>query len=236
MAQGPDGDGQTPQPERQRRDRGGMGERWGGRMNDQLEQLKEQLGLDDEQVKRLEELTTPMRDGLFDEMRRLREGGGEFNWEDMRERMRGFRDQLNETIGSVLTDEQKKKFEEMLANPDRGRRGRRGRDPERDRQRRLDDAKKALIMTPEEEEVLVPMIEAVVNAQNTLRSSNDTQRREFTEFLRSGLPTEAITARLTEFREQRGEAETVLETARASLQEVLTLEQEAKLVALGILR
>ena len=43
MAQGPGGDGDTPQPERQRPDRGGMGERWGGRMTDQIERLKEQL-------------------------------------------------------------------------------------------------------------------------------------------------------------------------------------------------
>lgn len=93
------------------------------RANRQIEQMKEQLDLTDDQVNELHEI---MMEG-FENMRNIREEMQDPNggFEGMREQFMEMREQQDEKIKAILSDEQREKYEASREEM-RGRRRERG--------------------------------------------------------------------------------------------------------------
>ncbi len=254
------GDDPAPQPrdddepqDTPRRGFGGGGGPFGG-MQRALDGLKDELGLDDEQMQKLADKGDGYRQEMMEAFGRMREEGFP-DRETIQKQMEEFRGRVNEDIRGVLTDEQKAKFDKLLEEnggqmPFGGGRGfgdgngtreRGGEGRNRNRRRgpskedRLKRIRDALILSEEEAEVIMPIIEKIIDAQIALQRTVPEQRRELEGFLKSGADEEAITARLADFRNARKAARDTLEGAQGELLELLTLEQEAKCVALGVL-
>lgn len=92
-------------------------QRGGGRpqmsVEDQVKQLKEELNLTDDQTKKVTTLYTDFE-------KKMKEAG-----EGSREQMRAEREKLNQQVEALLTDEQKKTFQQVRAQRGGGRGGRR---------------------------------------------------------------------------------------------------------------
>ncbi|HBP17369.1 MAG TPA: hypothetical protein DEA08_06210 [Planctomycetes bacterium] len=241
VAQAQDGERGTERQEdgerqRGRRGRGGRGGRggFGGFMNP--EQMKESLGLNDEQVKKLTELMNSQREGMRDAWRKMREEG--MDRTKMREMMEKTRKDMEGKLAEILTPEQlekmKKQREEM-----RQRFGRRGRDRgerrEQNVKRLREEALKLLKLNEEEAAVLVPMLDSVLETRKLLVTEADKRRKELLEKVRNTTAETELSALLSTYRKARDEDKATLAKAQAKLTEVLTPEQEAVLVALNIL-
>lgn len=116
---------------RNRGDRGRRGRRGG--LRGIVDRAREELGLDDEQVQKFEELWQGARDRMREMFRRAREDGEGF--EGMRERieeeMESFREEMNEFLSEEQQEKLEKMMEDMRNRGGRRRgRGRRGGDRE----------------------------------------------------------------------------------------------------------
>jgi Spy/CpxP family protein refolding chaperone len=223
QAENPESDGVRPEQNdrRQGRRRGG-----GGRRGMDPARMQEELGLSDEQVAQMQQ----MREEMRAEMRAMRESGEGFN----REAMQAMREKMQGKMQEILTPEQLEKYQSMRGRRDRGGRDRGGRDrkPKRDLKA---EALTALALEGDAKVVVEPMIEAVVAARKAqgeaVRSARDTLKQAIEGQTDEG----AITTAVAEFRKARDEARAKTEEAQGDLRELLTVEQEAKLVALGLL-
>lgn len=240
LAQDPTPPGPGGQEEGGRR-RGGFGR---GGPGLPLDQLKEELGLTPEQVAAAEKIGEEMRT----KMREAFESGDR---EGMRERMRTMFEESFAKLEETLTPEQKEKFkafreqmEQRRAQFGRGRgeggpggefgRGRgegRGRGGERLRE----EALAALNLQGEDAAVITPLLDAVLQGREAGRGDAETRRRELQTKVGETTDPEAIGKLLSDFRAAREAARAAALQTQEQLREVLTVEQEAKLVALGVL-
>jgi hypothetical protein len=204
-----------------------------------MRELQEQLGLSEQQMEKVREIWQ----NLFQEMMEsFRGGGGGFDRQAMRQRRQQLMEKLQKQVRDILTEEQKVKYDKFVKElQERGRRFGRGRfrDPARRKQQQIRRAKEALKLDPEEEKVIMPLVEGVIDAQNKLRGRD--VMREQQDALRKaldeqGTSAEVIKEKLDALRNARKEAEQALKEAEETLREVLTIQQEARLVSLGILR
>lgn len=85
----------------------------------QVERLDRQLKLTADQKARLTDIYTKARDEMREEMKNAKGGDRKAGAEKMRQSMQATRDQ----VAAVLTDEQKKKFEQMDQGPRGGKGG-----------------------------------------------------------------------------------------------------------------
>lgn len=206
-----------------------------------LEQLTEQLGLTPDQVAQAEKFAEEMRT-------KMREAFQSGDREGMRERMQAMFEEQFTKIEEILTPEQKEKFkafrEEMeqrraqfgRGGP-RGERGERGegRGGPRGGQRLREEALAALNLQGEDAAVITPLLDAVLQGREAGRGDADTARRTLQQKVSETTDPEAIGKLLSEFRAAREAARATALQTQEQLREVLTVEQEAKLVALGVL-
>jgi Spy/CpxP family protein refolding chaperone len=216
-----------------RGNRGGPGGGRGGRGGfGGLDQLKDLLGLTPDQVQKLDDIQADMRA----QMREMRNGGG-----DMRTLMQDMMTKTRDKIRGILTDAQKPKFEEFVKQQEERMRngggpgGGFGRDPAQMKKRLMDDAEKALMLSADEKAAVMPLIEKAVDARTQTRTDGDKRREEFLTFVKKTSTPEEVKAKLEEYRKAREADSDKVKTAQKALRDVLTIEQEAKLVALGIL-
>ncbi|MBI4614821.1 MAG: hypothetical protein HY720_14515 [Planctomycetes bacterium] len=220
----------------------GMAQAWMGR-------LKEELGLTDEQAAKVQEILTGTQTEMQELFRGMREGGGNQDWDSIRQKMTEMWTGVAGKVEGVLDDSQKEKFKALVQdmqdrNPffrgEGGRgsvptgpegRGGRGESPER----RVERAMTALALTPEEPSILKPMVEEIEKLRAD-RAAMDEARQALVAALDGGAADEeTLKARLADFRKIREEREAALAAKRAELQELLTLQQEARLVELGVI-
>lgn len=225
----PEAKKETPaQPEGRRRGR--RGRRGGGG----IERMKETLGLNDEQVKKLTGMFEEMRTSRREMFRKMREEGGGMDRGAMREMMQKAQKEVEKKMGEVLTPEQMEKYKKQREEM-RGRRGRRGQRGQRGRRGQRRNAKaqalEMLKLSKDEQAVLEPMIDDIVKAREAVR----TKREAFLKSVRENKDAEAIKALLTTFRTERDAARAALKKSQAALLETLTPQQEATLVALSLL-
>jgi len=206
----------------------------GGRGRFDPAAMAERLGLSEEQSAKLKTAFDEMRSTF----RKMRENGGF----DM-EKMRGVRSAFEKTLKDLLSPEQLEKFKEMRRSGRRGGegRGRRGEGGPGGRRRPsperiLEEAKKALVLSPEEEAEIGPLLKKVAQSMSGLRGKVDAKRRGFLSELKDGLSGEELAAKLSAFRKERDAAEAELETARKALAAKLDDERKARMVAFGLLR
>ena len=231
-----EGDGQGDQAPRRR----GRGMGMGGRgMQLPIDRFKEQLGLTEEQVAQLEALNAKMAE----EGQKLREMFQNGDMEGAREMMRGFRDTMQENLKGVLTEEQMKKAQELMQ---RGRqrfgrggdgegRGGRGRGGPQLKARLREQAVEALALSEEEAAVVLPRLDTVLDTREMLNNEQQTLRQDFLKKARETTEGDALNALLTEFRAAQDADREQVKAAMDQLREVLTLEQEVKLVGLNVL-
>jgi Spy/CpxP family protein refolding chaperone len=207
------------------------------------EKLKEQLGLSDEQVEKMNALNEANRAEMSEMREKMR--SGEFDFSNMRELMTERREAQTKKINELLTPEQQEKFKKAQEERrsrwgQRGRGGRdggsRGRRGGRDRGARVkENALKALGLDDEVAAVVTPLLDAVLKGRETDRDAQRTRREAFMKKL-EGADEATVTTLLTEYRAENSKAEEARKKTAEDLREVLTLTQEAKLVGLGVLR
>ena len=104
---------------------GGMGGGMRGNpeqmMARQKEMLFKDITLSAEQTTKVDSIMTAGQAKQREMMQAMRGGGGDMS--TMREQMQKMNEERNTAIKAVLTDDQKKKFDENLANMPQGRRG-----------------------------------------------------------------------------------------------------------------
>jgi Spy/CpxP family protein refolding chaperone len=240
--------GKTPAPEakpeegtqERRRDRGRnrdrMSRRWGRGMLD-VERMKGELGLTDEQATQLEEINANIRKQMEELRKQFQDGT--FDPSQMRERMRNGRQEIEGKIKSILTEEQAKTWEKSRAERMRGMRGRWGRDRGQQREelskRLRTQALESLALDEEVAAVVVPLLDTVLETRKLILSEGERRRGEFTKKVKETSDPEALTKLLADFRSAQKADQEQLAAAQAQLHEILTLDQEAKLVGLNIL-
>jgi hypothetical protein len=230
---------------------GGGRQRGGGRggmFNRSLaEQLKEPLTLTDDQITKLKPVDDTLREDMQkmrDEMRNGDNGGGRPDFAAMREKMQPILDKAYAGVTALLTDVQKPKFEEWKKQQeDRFRNmgqggGGRGRGPS-DKEL-ADRAEKELNLTPDEKSAVMPLVKKLLEARTAQRQAAEKRREELTTFLK-GVPgttdgqRDEITAKLKDLRKAADADTAKVKEASDALREVLTPENEARLVTMGIL-
>jgi hypothetical protein len=216
---------------------GGRPQRW----QYPIDMLKEKLSLTDDQYKKLEGFNQEMSDAWKAEMADLQKGG-DFDWNKMRDKMKENIEAMRNKIRGVLTDEQKPKFEEIIKeqNQQMQRGPRMGPDPEQMKKRLYDQAERELVLTAEEKSAVMPLVKKLLDVRAEARIANDKRKEAFTDFVRKATGTsdeqkKEITDKLNELRKAREADAQRVKDAQASVREVLTIDNEAKLVALGIL-
>jgi Spy/CpxP family protein refolding chaperone len=217
---------------------GGGGRRGGGMMNI-TEQLKTALDLTDDQVKKVQAIEDDMRA----KMREMFQGGDR---SQMQEQMTAAMEKVKTDVKAILTKEQEPKFDEWVKGMEE-RRNQFGRggpggggDPKAREKRQYDEAEKALTLSPEEKSAVMPLVKKLIEARSEARQAADKNRQDLVALLKAKPGTTdaektEITAKLAEFRKAR-EADTAkVKAAADAIKEVLTVENECKLVSIGIL-
>ena len=92
-----------------------------------------------------------------------------------------------------------------------------------------------LILSEDERKVVLPRVIAVLEARRKLRDGRHEQRHGLGIALHGGARDDEVKERLHGFRARTADLEKDLARAEEQLREILTLEQEARLVAIGIL-
>lgn len=237
----PEGEKPTPQADGQeegngegrRRGRRGMGRRG---MQLPVERFKDELGLTEEQVAQLEALNAEMQE----QGQKLREMFQNGDMEGARELMQGLRSKMQDGLKSFLTEEQQEKARELMQRGrerfGRGARGQRGgRGGPQNKARLREEAVKALALSEEEAAVVLPRLDTVLDTRELLQREQQTRRQDFLKKARETSDGDALNALLAEFRAAREADKDQVKASMDQLREVLTLEQEVKLVGLNVL-
>lgn len=223
------GGGEQGGRERGRGGRGGMGL--------PVDRLKEELGLTDAQMAEVEKLNTEMRE----KAREMFQSGQGF------EGMRGMMDEAMGKVEALLTPEQKTKFGEFKTRMQERMQGRMGRGGEGGpggrggrggpqlKERLREDALKALALSQEEAAVVTPRLDTVLETRDLTQREAQRAREEFMTKVRETTDQAALQKLLADYRTARESGKAQEKTAMDGLRELLTVEQEAKLVGLGIL-
>jgi hypothetical protein len=108
------------------------------------------------------------------------------------------------------------------------------------KKRLMEQAEKELALTAAEKQAVLPLIQKVLDARAEARTSYEKRKEEFTDFAKKATGQDdagkaAIQKKLDEFRRAREADQEKVKDAEAALRDVLTIDNEAKLVALGIL-
>lgn len=225
-------------------DRGGRrggGGNWMERfMGPQIDQLKDSLGLTEEQSETINEVLSGFRKSAEERFAELRENG--FEGLDWRAEMQKFRTRLDELNGKVrehLTPEQQEKYEALLQNRtgggrrDSGERGSGRRSPGQRLDRIIEEME---IEGEEEKAVITEIVKESMDAERALGEYMRTMRGQVRELAEGDLGEEAIDSKLQELRSKRRALEKSLSTLRKELAEIVTYRQEAVLVRHGVLK
>lgn len=237
----PGGGGSAEEGGRRREGRGrGM-----GGMGLPVERMTEELGLTPEQAQQLETLNRELRDKGREMMRAAFQGGGG-DPGAMRDKIKALFEETWTRVDGLLTPEQKEKAKAVRAQLEERMQGRfqggggRGGDGfmggrGNTRARLREDALKSLALTEDEAAVVTPLLDTCLETRELLMREGETRRQAFLEKARQTTDPAALTKSLEEFRAAREADKAQSTQAMNQLREVLTVEQEAKLVGLGIL-
>jgi hypothetical protein len=116
---------------------------------------------------------------------------------------------------------------------DRGPGGRGG--PERNKARLKEQAVEALALKDDETAVVMPLLDTVLETRDTLMREGEDRRQQFLQAARGTTDQAALTKLLEDFRTAREADRALVKAAMDQLREVLTVEQEARLVGLNVL-
>jgi len=184
--------------------------------------LAEQLGLDNEQKKKLAEITRELREKLRD-----------MRGSNDRQAAAQLRQQFERRINEFLTPDQREKWAQQRrqGGAETGPRA----PGAAETSELLERVKTVLVLSKDDQAKVLPLVEKVLEARRALQTL-PRHREALLGFLREGGTDEQIEAKLNEYRQRRDELEGNLNKAQAELTAAVDKEALAKLVALDILR
>ncbi len=224
-----------------------------GQLN--MDDLKRDLTLTEEQAQKIAPIVEEHGAGVQKRMEEFRGGGFNFQNFNFADEIQKFQDGLKQTSDKIkahLTDEQKVKLDAMTermsgwtrALPNLGNlgalrglggQGGQGRQSVEERVRRAMEALK--IEKEDERAAVADLVKKVVQAQADLEDYQRTARERLQETARSrDLSDQAVEDRISEVQEERRRREKEIAGLQKQLSEVVTNRQEVELMVLGILR
>ena len=229
--------------ERQQNGGGDQGAEWTNRAADFL---KEELDLDDEQAGKVGAI---FQNAMGDMMRKMADswGDGGPDPDNMRSSMEDMRLELSGKIREVLTEAQAREFDALVDQFDsRAQRweqsARSWDDPTLlyepapiSKRILLEKAERALFLGPDETAVVMPMVERVIDLRIQTNEGKIVHRKDLRNAVDGGADSKEVIDRLEEIRQREERRVQELIAAEQELRQVLTLEQEVRFVAMGIL-
>lgn len=225
------------------------GPRRGGPMQTEqvVEFLREELSLDATQIPGV---TAAVEESMQVAMQRMAELWGSGEQPDraaMRDAFVQMRVDMANRVSESLTPAQQREFEVLVEQFDRRMQGwDRGRrasedpvrwfDPPRfDRRLLLAKAERSLFLEPDEAAVVLPYIEEVVDRRLGLLEGRRIRREDLRSAIDGGASRDEIEDRLEEIRVSEDLQQLELVAAQHRLRDLLTVEQEVRFVAMGLL-
>ena len=213
-----------------------------------VDYLTEELQLDDSQAAHVKKV---MDDGMKKMFKRMAEswqpGQDMPDYRKMRDPMEEMRLEMEKEIESVLTDAQKREFHELSDNFDRRaqtweQRARAYEDPTMafepppiSKRMLMAKAERSLFLGPDETQVVMPYVEAVIDQRVALTEGRKVRREDLRNAKLGGASEGEIRERLNALRSAEVLEELALGKAQAELRALITIQQEVRLVALGVL-
>jgi hypothetical protein len=238
----------TPQPEGERRRPGGMpfaNAEWAGQA---VEFLAKELELDAGQQEKIKTiLSQTMRDAMKKAAEQWDPTQGMPDMQKMRTFMEDARVEIAQKIDAVLSPEQRKEFEVLVDQFDRRaqsyeQQARAYQTPSEafdpapiSKRVLLDKAERSLFLGPDETAAVMPFVEKAIDLQIALNEGRKTRRQDLQVAIEGGASEKEIRQRLDGMHDAEDMAKLELAGARTALRELLTLEQEIRMVAMGIL-
>lgn len=239
---------QEKQPDEERQPRRGRGGFGGAPDASQIvEFLSKELDLTGPQEEQIKKIVEAQMAEAFSKMAELWGSGDGQARDKARKVFDEIRISMSKKISEVLTPSQKREFEVLVEQFDR-----RARDFEESRE--VDDditqllnpkpgskrilmakAERLLFLPPEETAVLLPYIEGVVDKRIGLYEGRKVRRKDLLNATRGGASKAEVGQRLEEIRTAERFQQLELAAAQAELRSLLTIEQEVRFVASGIL-
>lgn len=239
-------EGEERRPEEGRR-RGGPPWMQSGWADQAVDFLAQELDLDPgqrEKVKKIMEDT--MRDAFAQAAEQFGNGGPP-DFDKIRSSMEDVRVKVAEKINEVLSPDQRAEFEVLVDNFDRRAQSfeqmrRASEDPTElfdppplSKRIVLSKAERALFLGPDETAVVMKLVERVVDLRIALDESLKVRRGDLRTAMSGGASDDEVRQRLDALRTAEEFQRLELAAAERDLREVLTLEQEVRFVAMGIL-
>lgn len=240
----------TPQQDEDERERrmprspgrgGPMGEDWTKRA---VDFLSDELELTDPQAESIKKIFDDMTSDMMGKVGELFATG---EMEKARKMIEEMRVEVAKKISKVLTPDQRRQFEILSEQFDR-----RAAQWEQERRvggdisqlfnpkpqsKRLQIAKaeRLLFVSPEEVAVILPLVEAVVDGRVALFEGRRARRKDLLNAQRGGASKKEIADRVAEIRAAEQFQRLELAASMERLRDVLTIDQEVRFVAAGIL-
>lgn len=239
-----------PAPEGERapegRRRGGPPWMNGAWADEAVEFLARELDLDPSQRAKIKKI---MEDSVGEAFRKAAEGfgNGPPDFEKMRGTMEDVRVQVAEKINEVLSPDQRREFEVLVDQFDRRAQSfeqqRRAYEdptelfdpPPLSRRIVLSKAERALFLGPDETAAVMPLVERVLDLRIALTEGLKVRRDDLRTAIAGGASDDEVRQRLDGLRQSEESQRRALDEAQRALREVLSLEQEVRFVAMGIL-
>ena len=209
--------------------------------------LKDELDLDSEQTEKVKGVFDgAMRDAMRSMAEQWRPGE-DFNFERIRAGVEDMRVKVTRDISAVLTEAQKREFEALVENFDRRaqrwEQSRRAWDdpvlafepPPISKKVLLDKVERALALTPDELRLVMPLVEDVIDKRIARQEARIIRRKDLTDAIDGGATKNEVDQRLREIRATEQFEQLELVAAQQKLRDLLTLQQEIKLVTLNVL-
>lgn len=241
----------APEGERQEQPRRRGGPPWlnSGWADEAVDFLAQELDLDPRQretIKKIMEDT--MRDAFAQAAEQFGGGaGGPPDFEKIRASMEEVRVKVAERITEVLSPDQREEFEVLVDNFDRRAQSyeqarRASEDPSElfdppplSKRILMSKAERALFLGPDETAVVLPMIERVIDLRIALNEGLKVRRDDLRAAMAGGASDDEVRQRLDALRNAEQFQRLELAAAEQDLRDVLSLEQEVRFVAMGIL-
>jgi Cft2 family RNA processing exonuclease len=212
-----------------------------------VEMLKSELELTEEQETKVTVVVQKiMREGMKNMMKHM----GEENPDQdaIKKEQEDLKQSIIDGVKAELDEGQKKEFELFVKEFENrsGKWQRAGNIPGGDaaiwfegelptKERWLLKAENVLLLSEDEKKVVLPKVEAVIAARSSLRELRHNSRKDLQTAVHGGAKEEEVKERLHSLRERTEGLEKTLERAEEDLRELLAIDQEARLVAIGIL-
>lgn len=234
-------EGDRPRQERRR----GMG---GDQTDRILEVLRVELDLDSGQEVRIRKVLDDAMKEVFARMGEIFGGGmDEAGRQKAREMFEQLRVDLAKKISAELSPAQRREFEVLVDQFDR--RAQRFEDGRRAQERPAElfnpsppskrilmaKAERSLFLGPDELRAVMPYVERVIDAREALYEGRRVRRADLYNAADGGASEEELAERMAEIRAAEQFQHLELIASQQALRELLTVDQEARFVAMGLL-